>query len=677
MIYSVCKRLVKREFSPGYSRFHQGLTSLIATLSQLRLCWNGVIGIRRISAIFIIFGFSITQSVYAQWQELKLSPEAQQQLQTLTEEKQSRTPAQKKISPQLLFESKRRKGDSLFQKVPELHTGIQVRQDSQVEVDIHATVSKDLLSRIEILGGRVVNKHPRFDAIRAWIPVKKVELLAAHFDVKHILPAARPVLRMINTSEGDVAHQADIARSNFGVDGSGVKVCAISDSVDQLTNLQASGDLPPGVDVLSGQSGNGMGFSSEGTALLEIIFDLAPGASLGYATGFGGIAQMAQNILDLEAASCDVIVDDVGYIGTSIFQDDPIAQAVDEVAQKGVLYFSAAGNSGNLNDGTSGVWEGDYSPGSPSGVDGVGGRNYQSDHDWTGGGGSGTNINQITADSSSLTLQWNDPWGQSGNDYDLFLINPALTTIVGISNFVQDGDDLPSEGLNTSGLDVTNHFLLVALESGAGNSDDRVINVNTHRGRLNMGTEGQIFGHPAAVGALAVAAVDISAAGGAGGVFNGSESVETFSSDGPRRIFFDADGNPVGFAAAGLDGPVANGLPLGLIREKPDIAAADGVMTATDGTIGGTDPPVNVFNPFFGTSAAAPHAAAIAALMCDYLSSCPSYQGVRYSLKSTTIDIEAPGFDRDSGFGIWDANNAVGDLIFTDGFESGNTSAWQ
>jgi hypothetical protein len=94
--------------------------------------------------------------------------------------------------------------------------------------------------------------------------------------------------------------------------------------------------------------------------MLEIIHDLAPGAQLFYATGFNGVASFAQNILDLRAAGCDIIVDDVGYFNESPFQDGPIARAVNTVTAGGALYFSAAANSGNKNDNTSGTWEGDF-----------------------------------------------------------------------------------------------------------------------------------------------------------------------------------------------------------------------------------------------------------------------------------------------------------------------------
>ena len=135
-----------------------------------------------------------------------------------------------------------------------------------------------------------------------------------------------------------------------------MKVCALSDGVDSLAASQAAGELPE-VDVLPGQAGDG----DEGTAMLEIIHDLAPRAELGFATAFNSAASFADNIRALRSeGDCDIIVDDVLYFVESPFQDGPIAQAVDAVTADGALYFSSAGNEGNTIDGTSGNYEGDF-----------------------------------------------------------------------------------------------------------------------------------------------------------------------------------------------------------------------------------------------------------------------------------------------------------------------------
>ena len=324
------------------------------------------------------------------------------------------------------------------------------------------------------------------------------------------------------------------------------------------------------------------------------MHDLAPGAELYFATAFGGQAQFAANIEALCAAGADVIVDDISYLREAAFQDDIVAQGINAAVAAGCVYFSAGGNNGNLNDRTSGVWDGDFVAG-PT-ISG-GGQSLGVSHLFR---LPRTNLNRITGyDFDTMCLKWSDPLGASANDYDLYLLDPSEPSVTFTSTDVQDGTQDPVEcisrlRLRSTGelLDLTRYRLLVVKVAG----ENRYLHLNTHGGRLTFATDGQIFDHAAAANAIGVAATNAAIAGGDGGVFDGTESVERFSSDGPRRIFFHSDGRaitPGNFSATG-----------GLLLEKPDVAAADGVSTATP-----------EFETFFGTSAAAPHAAAIAALM--------------------------------------------------------------
>ncbi len=575
------------------------------------------------------------------------------QIHALIEEKQSRTPAQSKIDSQLLFArdlsgfSIRTAGSVL------LRNAVSVDNDNMIEVDIDARVSQSLLEQIDSLDGVVINTVPGFNSIRAKLPLTRLESLADNPAIFNIRPADHHMLQMIDMTEGDVAHAADTARTRFQVDGTGTMACAMSDSVDALADLQASGDLPPGVTVLPGQSGNPG--TSEGTALLEIIFDMAPGADLAFATGAGGPAQMAQNILDLAALGCDIIVDDVLYLNEGVFQDDIIAQAVETVVANEVMYITSAGNSGNLDSDTAGVWEGNFTATAlPAPLVGAG----IAAHDF----GGGNNGNEITLDAPVLfTLQWADPLDAAINDYDLFLLDPTLSTVIAASTNVQNGSQDPFEFIDSQARDDTGNRLVVVQFSG----DDRFLHLNTHRGQLDIGTDGQIFGHPAAEGAISIAAVNVATAGG--GQFTGGPAnpVEPFSSDGPRRIFFNANGTPVSNS-----GGLNRGIPGSEVRQKPDFAAADGVSTATPG-----------FNPFFGTSASAPHCAGIAALFREYAqSSVPQGMFLDEAIdifRSSALDIDEFGFDRNSGSGIIMGEQSLEQApIFSDGFESGDTAAW-
>lgn len=556
---------------------------------------------------------------------LTLNAEMRRQLTALSQEKAARTPAQKKMSSQLVLSLKARRGELQGSPLEAVRPQVNVAADDSVLVDIKAEVTPALLAEIEKLGGRIVSSHTEHDAIRAYVPFEFIETLADEEEVRFIKPADRAFLNKVNTSEGDLAHVAASSRTKYKVTGKGVKVGVLSDSVDYLSLVQATGDLPA-VTVLAHPDGTSP-TTGEGTAMLEIVHDLAPEAQLYFATAWNGVDSFADNIKALANAGCKVIVDDVGYLGEAPFQDDVITQAVNTVTANGVLYFSAAGNGGNLSDGTSGTWEGNYRAMTSQVV------GYLSTHDF----GGGDWANRITEHADCVTLFWSDPLGGSANDYDLFLVDPGQTTIVGESSSYQTGTEDPFEGFCVAaGEDITNYHVLVAKWSG----QDRFLHLNAFRGRLEKATAGQIAGHPAAQNAFAVSAVS---AANRTIPFSGSERVETFTSDGPRRVFFNANGTaitPGNYSATG-----------GTVRSKPDIAAADGVRTATPG-----------FNPFYGTSAAAPHAAAIGALM---LSGKPglTIADVRLAFQNTALDIEAPGsWDRDSGYGIIRADYVLQDI---------------
>src|SRR5690606_7952606 len=149
------------------------------------------------------------------------------------------------------------------------------------------------------------------------VRLQDLEALAALSQVRAVRQHLPALTNKINTSEGDAAHDGPGARAHFGVTGAGVKVCVMSDGVDSLASVQASGDLPPTVDVLPGQAGSG----DEGTAMLEIVHDVAPGAELGFAQAAQDAPNFAQNIISLAISGCDIIVDDIIYLDESPFED--------------------------------------------------------------------------------------------------------------------------------------------------------------------------------------------------------------------------------------------------------------------------------------------------------------------------------------------------------------------
>jgi hypothetical protein len=541
-------------------------------------------------------------------------------------EKASRSYSERKVASKLLRACRRRRGEPIARGVAALRNDVEWAADGTTLVDLRADVSEALLDAIEAQGGTIESAHERYDAVRARLPEPAIGVLAARYDVRGIRPADQHILRKDDTSEGDIAHRADDLRSLLSVDGTGLSIGVLSDGVDSLAARQATGDLPPGVKVLTGAAGVG----DEGTAMLEIVFDLAPGASLSFATALGGQSSFATNLAALASAGADIIVDDIGYFAESVFEDSDIAAAVDLATAGGVLYFSAAGNDGNENDGSSGVYEADYLA---SDVD-VGGGAFL--HDF----GGGATSNTITADTSNVfALKWSDPLGGSGNDYDLLLFDDMGVAIDSSADF-QDGDDDPYESIGSAGFDDTGHSLGIVKFSGA----DRYLHLHSFGGGLAVSSPGAIYGHPAARGAVAVAASDWMLAGGASGEFDGSESVQAFSSDGPRRVHYEHEGTPItagNFSSTG-----------GELRSKPELTGADCVSTATP-----------TFETFCGTSAAAPHAAAIAALLFEAGGGGTTAADVKTAMETSAIDIEAPGFDRDSGHGVIESVGAANVLL--------------
>ena len=163
--------------------------------------------------------------------------------------------------------------------------------------------------------------------------------------VRWIGPPAYSVRRTGSvTSAGDTVMRADLVRA-MGVTGKGVKVGIIADSLrDPATSIN-SGDLPATITIVNGQDGcTDPDARDEGRALAEIIHDLAPGADLLFRTGFPTSVDFIAAVRELTAAGAQVIVDDIGFFNEPVFEEGPVAQAVRQAIQQGVVFVSAAGN---------------------------------------------------------------------------------------------------------------------------------------------------------------------------------------------------------------------------------------------------------------------------------------------------------------------------------------------
>jgi hypothetical protein len=249
-------------------------------------------------------------------------------------------------------------------------------------------------------------------------------------------------------TEGDAAARADLGRVQ-GLDGSGVVVGVISDGIDSLRDAQESQDLPE-VEVPKGGCRRGSG--DEGTALLEIVHDVAPGAQLLFA-GPADSFEMVEAVECLTAAGADVIVDDLGFFGEPFFEDGPVAAAVRAAVQAGVSYHSSAGNEAAEH------LEQDFVATPDSTL-----------HDFAAGAGDNTNTVVVPAGAAlTCVLQWNDPFGGAANDYDLAILDEALN-VIAASTDVQDGTQDPVEVVEVVNQGDTDALANVVIDRFAGES---------------------------------------------------------------------------------------------------------------------------------------------------------------------------------------------------------------
>jgi subtilisin family serine protease len=493
-------------------------------------------------------------------------------------------------------------------------------------------------------------------------PIENINAMVAVRSLRFARPAMS--VRSVGsvTSQGDVAMQTDQLRSRVGVNGSGVTVGTLSDSYDCYSELNrtptadedvATNDLPKDVTVLKDFSDtlltcdpnpNIMGDegSDEGRALMQLIHDVAPAARQAFHTAFGGQTVFAQGIENLATqASADVIVDDIIYLAEPMFQDGIIAQAVDRVKKMGVAYFSSAGNAARHS------YEGRFRS---SGKCPVGSPQFCDAHDFD--PDVGVDIFQrITVPEGRemiLSLQWDQSFfsasGSEGaeSDIDIFITDDPPTTVLAYSTDRNKGND-PVEILeyrNPVGSGENTFNILITKRLAARGPDPGRMKyvLFNFRGTIEeYDTQGPtIFGHANAEGAETVGAVFY---GDTIPLGTNPPLLESFSSAGGTPILLDGDGNR---------------LAEELKRPKPEIVGPDGTNTTFFGT---TDVEGDTFPNFFGTSAAAPHAAALAALLltCD-MTQTPD--DLYSTLEDTALDMGPEGFDFDSGYGFVDAMEA-------------------
>jgi Subtilase family len=540
-------------------------------------------------------------------------------------------------------------------------------------------------------GARIVDVSRRYRTVTVAARPAALPEIASVAGVAGVIEALAPVTAATCPS-GDAVSEgltllkagdgAEEARNVFAVDGSGIAVGILSDSFDQATEAAdgsgpvattaeddvATADLPgtgnecghtTPVEVLEeDKSVSGEGPSDEGRAMAQIVHDLAPGASLDFASAFNGEISFANNVEALAEGDPDVvgdgakvIVDDVFYLEEPFFQDGPIAVAVDKVVGAGVAYFSAAGNN-NLIDAEGhdiASWEAPSyrdAGGCPQEVQQFPGANGMHCMDFNPGSGVDRTFGLRVPPGTLLTLdlQWSEPWLGVATDLDAYLLDfsgdliaLSLEDNIQISQKPVEVLQWKNDSASTRTVQiVVNRFKgsnprlkLGLLGNGAGVTA-------TEYPRSTEDVVGPtIFGHSGSSSAISTGAVGFDKA-----------APEEYSSRGPVRHDFEP-----------FEGPeAAEPLPVPEILSKPDIVATDcGVTTFFSHQ--------DFFSSwrFCGTSAAAPHAAGVAALMLEEEPASTPGQ-IRAALQSSAVPVGTFGACA-IGAGLVEAVGAIEDVL--------------
>jgi large repetitive protein len=547
-------------------------------------------------------------------------------------------------------------------------------QGNDVGIDIRGFGNQtSFVTALQNMGMQIANVLPQTNEtyVAGFLPVAELPAAAEMSQTIGLDPSYKPTYNFIGVADnqGEAALKANTARTQFGVTGAGVTVGVISDSVNQFqltptspTGIAASvatGDIPSAsrVTVLSdGPAGS----SDEGRAMIENIFDIAPGVNTAFATSGISEAAMASAITNLASvAKASVIVDDVTFFTEPMFQTGIIGAAVDSVVSKGVSYFSSAGNNGSTGKGG---YESGFR-GVNTSVTGVGTGTF---FNFNPNGGTMTNL-PITATAGGLfALQWDDPFyttnGVVTNVFAFVLDANNNVVASGTTNAIANQRPEQIVQIPAAG----NYTLVLQVQSGPNPGTIRFNQIGDQDITFTQpfGNAGNVlfptsFGHNADPNAVGTGAVPWW--GTPTFLPNLSPDVsEFFSGLGPQEYFFNPDGSRMSSVqkfneplVSGVDGGNTSFFTPGQIIDTSNPPFPGEPATATNLS--------QNLPTFFGTSSAAPNLAAVAALMKQLTpGATPAQISAAMVASAHPLNGGAQGqWNVQGGFGLVDATTAL------------------
>jgi hypothetical protein len=405
-------------------------------------------------------------------------------------------------------------------------------------------------------------------------------------------------------TEGDILVRSNGIREVFGVSGRNIRVGVIGNGVQSLNLSQNSGELSD-VDVLMAGTGD------EGTAMLEIIHDIAPDADLSFHAYGTSSDTFKVAVTRLAEAGCQVICDDLYFFRQPFLQDGDVATHIRETLRQypNLIYVTVSGNFAPLH------YQGTWKSSEPTMLN-------HTCHDF-GGGDSAINITQLPGEQMIATLQWDDLWGNVTSTYDLVLRDSGSGEIIAISNLTSGGAGEPFEHVvYLSDGKAPEKVALEIVRTGQGTQQNmlelfiRGVDPRGVEEAFMKDPNDSIFGHAAVEDVITVGAVE-------------PKPPFASSSDSSR-------------------GPVTIRYPVPTKRWKPDISAPTNVNVSGAGNFPTTFP---------GTSAAAPHVAGVVAQLWSAFPDTPR-DDLKQIIYDTCDDLGAPGWDETYGYGLLNAERA-------------------